>query len=231
MIKTILSISYFIILTSVSVNIYAQSYPIFRNNTERAIAFLKSQPNIAKDAEITIRPAPGPYNLESCQNIDFSTIENNQKSTNLRFLANCKKPQNWTLFLNATIKKKHNYFITRRHLKRGDVVTRQDLQEKYDSEFSTISNFVTQFDEVNNLAAAHDIKVGTILRNSDLSEQILVTRYEQVKIINTNNGFSVATSGKSLNNATKGHTVRVQLANKRVVSGIAISVGTVEISN
>lgn len=231
MIKKILSISYFIIISTLSINAYAELKSVSKNNTELAIAFLKSQANIPKDSEITIHPTPGSYSLDSCQDISFSTIQNNQKSSNLRFLANCKTPQNWTLFLNATIKKKQNYFITRRHLKRGEIVSGQDLQAKYDSQASTTSNFVTQLDEVNNLAAAHDIKVGTILRHNDLSEQILVTRYEQVKIISKNNGFSVATSGKSLNNATKGHTVRVQLANKRIVSGIAVSAGTVEISN
>lgn len=135
------------------------------------------------------------------------------------------------MFLNASIKQKQHYFITRRPLKRGEIITSQDLQFTYDSNASTVTNFVKKLDELNNLAAAHDMKIGTILKQNDLIEPILVTRYEQVKIINKSNGFSISTFGKSLNNATKDHTVRVQLANKRVITGRAVATGTVEILN
>lgn len=220
----IFSIAYLVIFIGLPINTYA-------NNIELAIQFLKSQAFIAKDAEITIHPVVGQYNLESCKDINFSANPNNHKSTSLRLLASCTKPQNWTISLNATIKQKQHYFITRRPLKRGEIITTQDLQSSYDSKASTVSNVVSKLDELNNLAAAHDIKLGTILRQNDLIEPLLVTRYEQVKIINKSNGFSVTTVGKSLNNATKGHTVRVQLANKRVITGTAVAPGTIEISN
>jgi len=222
----------FIVFSLLSINANAKSPQlVIKNNTELAIAFLKSQDSSTKDSEITIHPTHNAYNLDSCTDIHFSTIQNTHPSTNLRFLATCKAPQNWTLFLNATIKKKQNYLITRRSLKRGEIITTQDVQLKFDAKSSTISNAVTKLDEVNNLAASHDIKIGTILRQSDLSEPILITRYQQVKIISKSNGFSVATFGKSLNNATKDRSVRVQLSNKLVVTGKAVSVGTVEISN
>ena len=56
-------------------------------------------------------------------------------------------------------------------------------------------------------------------------------RYEQVKIINNSNGFSLTIFGKSLNNATKGRSVRVQLPNKQVITGKAVAAGTIEIAN
>lgn len=218
------SIVCLVIFIELPINTYA-------NNTELAIKFLKSQDFIAKDAEITIHPVVSQYNLESCKDVNFSVNPDNRKSTSLRLLASCNNPQHWIIFLNATIKQKQHYFITRRPLKRSEVITTQDLQPSYDSRASTVSNVVTKIDELNNLAAAHDIKLGTILRKNDLIEPILVTRYEQVKIFNKSNGFSVTTFGKSLNNATKGRTVRVQLANKRVITGTAVAAGTIEISN
>lgn len=225
-------IVYFFVFIGLPISTHANSHESINiNNNELAIAFLKSQISETKDSEITIRPAPSLYNLESCLDVYFSTIQNTRTSTTLRFLATCKSPQNWTLFLTAIIKKKQNYFITRRPLKRGEIITPQDVQPKYDAKSSTVSNSVTKLDELNNLAAAHDIKMGAVLRQSDLSEPILVTRYQQVKIINKSNGFSVTTSGKSLNNATKGHAVRVQLSNKLVITGKAVSTDTIEISN
>jgi flagella basal body P-ring formation protein FlgA len=218
------SIAYLIIFIGLHINTYA-------NNIELAIKFLKSQTFIAKDADITIHPVVGQYNFESCKDINFSVKPNNHKSTSLRLLANCNTPDHWTIFLNATIKQKQHYFITRRPLKRGEIITTQDLQSSYDSKASTVSNVATKLEELNNLAAAHDIKIGTILRQNDLIEPILVTRYEQVKIINNSNGFSVTTFGKSLNSATKGRSVRVQLPNKQVITGKAVAAGTIEIAN
>lgn len=219
-------LDFLILLIGLSTNTYA----IEKTNIDLAVDFLKSQPSISKDSEITIHPMVGQHSLESCQDIYFSTFPYHN-STSLRFLANCNTPQRWTIFLNATITQKQKYFITRRAIKRGEMIALKDLQANYDSKTSPASNFVTKSDEVNNLAAAHDIKIGTILRHNDLSEPILVTRYEQVKIITKSNGFSVTTFGKALNNATKGHTVRVQLSNKHVISGKAVSAGTIEISN
>ena len=204
---------------------------IKKTNFDLAIDFIKSQTLTSKDSEIIIAPISRQYNLDSCNDIAFRTIIKSHKSRGFRFSAICKHPQRWTIFLNALVKQKQCYFIIKRPIKRGEIITPQDLELTCGDNASIVTNFVKKFDETKGLVAAHDMKIGTMLRRNDLIEPILVTRSEQVKIINKNYGFLVSTFGKSLNNASKDRDVRVQLPNKQVVTGRVVGESTVEIIN
>lgn len=74
-------------------------------------------------------------------------------------------------------------------------------------------------------------RAGMMLRPSDVAEPLLISRNEAVTVVFRKGPMTLTVKGQSLSAAAKGQTVQVlNLTSKRVLTGVAISPGTVEVT-
>jgi len=139
-----------------------------------------------------------------------------------------KKP--WTVYIPANIRVFGEVLITARPISRGDTLTRADIIARR-QEISKLSyGYYRQSDEVIGKLAVRSLPAGTPLTPRMLKARLLVRRGDDVTIL-ANTGFlQVRSKGKALQNAALGERITVRnTRSKRIVEGIAIRAGTVQV--
>ncbi len=142
----------------------------------------------------------------------------------------CPGEKPWTVYIPANIRVFGDVLTTSRPISRGDTITRADIIARR-QEISTLSHgYYRQSGEVIGKLAVRSLPAGTPLTPRMLKARLLVHRGDDVTIL-ANTGFlQVRSKGKALQNAALGERITVRnTRSKRVIEGIAIKAGTVQV--
>ncbi|VAX04259.1 hypothetical protein MNBD_GAMMA20-1045 [hydrothermal vent metagenome] len=142
----------------------------------------------------------------------------------------CPGGKPWTVYIPANIRVFGDVLTTSRPISRGDAITRADIISRR-QEISTLSHgYYRQTEEIIGKLAMRSLPAGTPLTPRMLKARLLVRRGDDVTIL-ANTGFlQVRSKGKALQNAAQGERITVRnTRSKRIIEGIAIKAGTVQV--
>jgi len=126
----------------------------------------------------------------------------------------CPGEKPWTVYIPANIRVFGDVLTTSRPISRGDTITRADIIAE----------------DIIGKLAVRSLPAGTPLTPRMLKARLLVQRGDDVTIL-ANTGFlQVRSKGKALQNAALGERITVRnTRSKRIIEGIAIKAGTVQV--
>ncbi|MCF6210607.1 MAG: flagellar basal body P-ring formation protein FlgA [Gammaproteobacteria bacterium] len=142
----------------------------------------------------------------------------------------CPGGKPWTVYIPANIRVFGDVLTTSRPISRGDAITRADIISRR-QEISTLNHgYYRQTEEIIGKLAMRSLPAGTPLTPRMLKARLLVRRGDDVTIL-ANTGFlQVRSKGKALQNAAQGERITVRnTRSKRIIEGIAIKAGTVQV--
>lgn len=139
----------------------------------------------------------------------------------------CNEKPGWSIFLQATIRVSATILVANRPLAQNAVLNSND--------FSLQSGELGQPGILTDPALAigktlkFGIGAGQVLRQDMLRAPFVVTQGQTTQVRVNSAGFSVRSAGQALNNGIEGQTVQVRMASGQVVTGTALSDGSVEV--
>jgi flagella basal body P-ring formation protein FlgA len=117
-------------------------------------------------------------------------------------------------------------------LRAGDIVSDNDVELRPIALRYAKSTGLMTLDQLVGKQMKRSSRAGMMMRPSDVTEPEVIRRSDIVTIIFRQGPLSLSVTGQALNAAAKGESVSVlNVATKKIVHGIAIAPGTVEMIN
>ncbi|KRB93343.1 flagellar basal body P-ring formation chaperone FlgA [Noviherbaspirillum sp. Root189] len=142
----------------------------------------------------------------------------------------CTVPSPWTLYISATVQVVGDYIAAAVPLAQGQQVGPNDLVKLKGDLTSLPAGVITDTSQAIGRTMTTSLPAGTPLRNDALRSQAAVQQGQTVRVVSNGPGFSVATEGRALNNASEGQIAQARTASGQVVSGVAKTGGIVEVT-
>jgi flagella basal body P-ring formation protein FlgA len=143
----------------------------------------------------------------------------------------CTAGANWSVFVPVQVRIQGNYLVLRRNLAVGQVLMESDIEVRQGDLTEFPGNLLDNPLQAIGKTLGVSLMAGQPLRSDALRMPQVVQQGQRVTIVSGGNGFSVSSEGQALNNASDEQVVKVRLPSGQVVSGIAKSGGTVEITH
>jgi len=142
----------------------------------------------------------------------------------------CAAPVEWTIYVAATVRVIGEYLVLARPLRPGQIVSPDDLETRRGDLTSDGAGALIDSTQAVGYPARIAVSAGQPLKREMLRLPPVVRRGQQVRVVTTGQGFTVANEGHALNDAAAGQVVRVRLASGKVLSGTAGEDGAVRIA-
>lgn len=168
--------------------------------------------------------------LAPCASFDITRPAGAQPWGRSNVLVRCLEGAGWRIYVPVHIRVKMDYLTSARPISRGQSVSASDLATQFGDLSELPANILTESDAAVGKVAVSSIPAGRPLRADMLRAQTAVRQGQTVKVVSRGTGFEVANEGRALNNALDGQVAQVRMGNGQVISGIAKTGGTVEIS-
>jgi flagella basal body P-ring formation protein FlgA len=174
---------------------------------------------------------PDPRNqLIPCDTLDVSQAPGARPWGRTNVTVRCLAPTTWSIFVPVHIRVMADYLVAARPLAQGQTVTPDDLIRQRGDLSDLPTGILTDEAMAVGRTIAMSIAAGRPLRSDMLRQALVVQQNQTVQVISKGAGFQVSNEGRALSNGHEGQVVQVRLANGQVISGIARSGGTVEVS-
>jgi flagella basal body P-ring formation protein FlgA len=168
--------------------------------------------------------------LVPCANFDISRQAGARPWGRTNIMVRCLDEAGWRIYVPVHIHVKADYLISARPVAQGQTLVAEDIATQLGDLSELPANILTDPALAVGKVASASIPAGRLLRADMLKALTSVRQGQTVKVVSRGPGFAVANEGKALNNAVEGQVVQVRLADGQVVSGIAKTGGTVEIT-
>lgn len=142
----------------------------------------------------------------------------------------CESPVAWTVYLQARVKVIADYVVIARPLHAGQIVGPEDLDTRRGDLAALDDGVLTDASQAIGRQTRRALAKGSALQTRMLRTPAVVQQGGAVTITGHGPGFQVSNTGRALNSAAPGETVRVRLPNNQVITGTARTDGTVEIT-
>lgn len=143
----------------------------------------------------------------------------------------CPDGKPWTVYLPASIRVYGEVLTTTRPISRGEILRADDVRPLRQELGRLQRGYYRRDDAVVGKLAIRALPAGTPLDPRMLKAQRVIRRGDEVSILVSAGGLQVRSRGKALADAARGERLAVRnLRSKRIVEGIAINPGTVQIS-
>ncbi|MDR2260978.1 MAG: flagellar basal body P-ring formation protein FlgA [Azoarcus sp.] len=142
----------------------------------------------------------------------------------------CESPVAWTVYLRARVKVAADYVIAARPLRAGQIVGPDDLDTRRGDLAALADDVLTDASQAIGRQTRRALAKDSALQARMLRAPAAVRQGDSVTIIGHGPGFQVSNTGRALNSAAPGETVRVRLPNNQVITGTVRTDGTVEIT-
>lgn len=142
----------------------------------------------------------------------------------------CSKPKPWLVYTRAHVKAFAPIVVTRRSLRKGALITANDIEVK-ETELTRLHQpFFVDPGAVLGKKLRRSLAVGTVLTSNKLSIPKAVKRGEQVIILANGKGMHIRMKGAALSDGITGQKIAVRnLSSNRVVEGTVVGPGMVQI--
>jgi flagella basal body P-ring formation protein FlgA len=141
----------------------------------------------------------------------------------------CGSPAAWTVYLQARVKVSADYVISARPLRANQIIGPDDLATRRGDLAALSDDVLTDASRAVGQHTRHALAQGRPLQTGMLRVPAAVQRGNDVTIVGSGAGFQISNTGRAMNSAAPGETVRVRLPNNQVVTGTAQTNGTVAI--
>jgi flagella basal body P-ring formation protein FlgA len=142
----------------------------------------------------------------------------------------CESPAVWTIYLQARVKAINDYFVAANPLPAGKIIGPADLETRRGDIAALPDDLLTDASQITGRPTRHALAKGTPLQARMLRTPPAVRQGSSVTVFSRGSAFKVSNTGRALNSAAPGETVRVRLPNNQVIIGTALHDGTVEIN-
>ncbi len=147
----------------------------------------------------------------------------------LRVGVRCRKPQPWTVYLNATIRESRSYYLAKVPLQAGHLLQAEDLTTGQAYAENLPPGAVTDEKQWLGRSLTAAVAAGAPLRQQWLRSVNVVSAGQTVKLVVEGPGFRIDSEGRALGNAAAGQPVQVRVTSGQTVSGKAQAGGWVEL--
>ncbi|AQS35330.1 flagella basal body P-ring formation protein FlgA [Shewanella psychrophila] len=177
--------------------------------------------------EVAIRVPSGAANLEVCS--DALTIDG---ATGLAFgniqrRIECR-PQGWSMFVRANVKVRVSIPVANRAMKRGELVSRSDLDWLSITLRSSDRNLATRLDEIVGRQVIRGLRRHKAIQVQSLSAPQWVNIGDKVIIEARSDGFYANMKGEALESGGEGQAIRVKnLSSGKVITAYPTAKGRV----
>ncbi|MCL2876209.1 MAG: flagellar basal body P-ring formation protein FlgA [Betaproteobacteria bacterium] len=142
----------------------------------------------------------------------------------------CESPVAWTAYLQARVKVIDNYLVAARPLPAGQILGPSDFEHRRGDIAALPNDVLADASHATGRPTRQALAQGTPLQTRMLRIPEAVRQGNKVTVFSQGKAFRVSNTGRALNSAAPGETVRVRLPNNQVVSGTALHDGTVEVN-
>jgi flagella basal body P-ring formation protein FlgA len=142
----------------------------------------------------------------------------------------CESPVAWTIYLQARVKVISDYLVAARPLPARQIIGSADLEYRRGDIAALPDDVLLDASQATGRPTRQALAQGVPLQARMLRIPEAVRQGSKVTVFSRGEAFRVSNTGRALNSAAPGETVRVRLPNNQVVSGTALHDGTIEIS-
>jgi flagella basal body P-ring formation protein FlgA len=143
----------------------------------------------------------------------------------------CESPVNWMIYLQARVKVIDDYLVAARPLPAGKIIGPADLEHRRGDIAALPDSILTDASQATGRPTRQALAKGTPLQARMLRIPEAVRQGSNVTVFSRGDAFRVSNTGRALNSAAPGETVRVRLPNNQVITGTALHDGTIEITH
>jgi flagella basal body P-ring formation protein FlgA len=194
---------------------------------ETAAAFVRAQTRtIPGKVSIQVGDIDKRVLLPACPTLEAFLPPGAQLNGHSSVGVRCISQQNWSIFVQVTVKMSINMLTTNKTLQQGQTVQAEDLGSLSSESLQT--GTLTDPAQAIGKIMKHGVGAGQILRYDMLRAPYTVKQGQSVKIQVMGSGFKVANEGQALSNAADGDSTTVRTASGQIVSG-TVKGGIIEI--
>jgi len=142
----------------------------------------------------------------------------------------CVSPVAWTIYLQARVKVVSDYLVAARPLSARQIIGPADLERRRSDIAALPDDVLLDASQATGRLVRQALARGAPLQARLLRAPEAVRQGGKVTVFSRGEAFRVSNTGRALNSAAPGETVRVRLPNNQVVTGTALHDGTIEIN-
>lgn len=141
----------------------------------------------------------------------------------------CDGPSAWTIYVQASVNVAAQYLVAATPLSQGSIVTSQDMLFENGDLTQLPAGVFTDVNQAIGRIVNISMTAGTVLRQDMLKIPPAVLRGQTVMVTSAGLGFTVASEGHAMANASEGQVVQVRVSSGQLISGIARAGGQVDV--
>lgn len=185
--------------------------------------------SMSAEAEIRVSPPNQQLRLPYCAAPQAFLPATTKLWGHMNVGIRCQQGATWQVYLQADLKIKSRYVVSKQALPAGRLLQAEDLQW-VDGELPAFSSGVLlKSEQVIGKTLTMPIASGVLFRQDILKSPTLIAQGQSVKVVSKGQGFEISTEGIALNQASLGQLVRAKVGSGQVVQGYAAESGQIEI--
>lgn len=141
----------------------------------------------------------------------------------------CTAPQSWTLYLQATVSVRGQYYVAAHMIPAGQAIQASDLDTRDGDLVALPRGVVVDPAAIVGMRARYRIAAGQAIKGTALRSARAVTRGQQVRVTASGPGFVISSEGEALDDAPPGAPVQVRTPSGQIISGIVRNATLVEV--
>lgn len=218
------------VFTAASVAADYQSQASIRDTAQRFIAS-ETKAEFESVPDIQVGRLDRRLRLAACsQSLQGFLPPGGRTLGNITVGVRCAGIKPWTVYVPVKVKAYKKVLVTKRPLKRGESLSKQDVKLATQDLSGLRSSYLTEATQAVGKTLKRSIPAGTVLTTALLTSPSIIRRGQMVTLLSRSGGLQVQASGKALMDGASGQRIRVQnKTSKKVVEGVVISAGVVQI--
>lgn len=187
----------------------------------------------AEEAEITVSPLDPRLRLSRCEEpLEAFLPAGGKLAGNTSVGVRCPSGKKWSLYVSAKISVFGEVLVATRAIPRATHLGPSDVTFERRDLSRLPYGYFTDPAELDGMMTKRRLNAGTVLTPSSLQEAPMVKRGERVILSIDTGGLQIRAAGTAMQEGSRGQRIRVRNINsKRIVEGVIIGPGLVEINN
>ena len=179
--------------------------------------------------DVAVSPLDPRTRLRSCETFEAFLGPNGRLWGSSSVGVRCLRPSAWTIYVPVTVKVVGTAVVTRRPIARGQTLSAVDLRTQTVDLTQLPAGMLTDPQQAIGKAAVAAYPEGFALRTEMLRAPYAVMAGQPVRVVVQGDGFEVSSDGRALGNAAIGETVQVRSSSGKMLTGVVLEAGIVEV--
>jgi len=228
-------LSLMLISTMIAAQVYAAELRFEKQNLgllkQKVEEFLRIQTQGAPGrVAVSVNSIDPQLKLERCVALEASLPSGSRAWGNTTVAVRCTTPSPWTIYIQANVSVFADYVVAGTQLPQGKTIGINDIAFVNGDITNLPAGIFTDTAQILGQVMGSSIAAGSVIRQDLLRSPLTIKQGQTVRLITFGPGFSVASSGYALNNASVGQMVQARASNGKTIGGIARSNGEIEVN-